>query len=171
MEAASALPVLTVLVIAGVSVISGPLGPVDLTTASDCDEDVFVGDGSATVITESVPTEATISNSAFGAAVWRLDMPPARVAVADVQGRPTVSFRVHLHGLERTVGTTTVLSRCTTGAVALSLPRSTFEPDAVNQERYRGTVTIVYRGTANGTDVERTLERYNVTVTVDGDDG
>jgi hypothetical protein len=168
MDAATALPALAVLVVAVVSVVSGPVGPVDLTTASECSDDVFVGDGNATVTAESVPDEATLSKSAFGAAVWRLQVPPTRVGVADVQGRPTVSFRIHLHELGRTVGTTTVLSRCTTGTVELSLPRSTFEPDAVTEERYRGTVTVVYRGTADGASVERRLVRRNVTVTVTG---
>lgn len=170
MELAGALPVATVALIAVVAVLSGPLGPVDLTTASACSgatgETAFPGDGTATVTLLSAPDRATITRSSFGAAVWRLDLPPATVNVSDVSGRPTVSYRLSIPELGRTVGTTAVLSRCATGAQELALDRSTFEPDRIDDDRYDATLYVVYRGTANGTDVEEQLVARNVTVEV-----
>lgn len=169
MEATSTLPVLAVVVVAVGSVAFGPLGPVELSPATRCSEQVFPGDGNATVTADVVPESGTLSRSAFGAAVWRLEVPSATVKVADVRGRPTVSFRLQLDGLDRAVGTTAVLSRCTTDPVELSLPRTTFDPATITEDRYEGTVTVVYRGTENGTAVERVVARRNVTVGVDGD--
>jgi hypothetical protein len=170
MEPSGVLPVATVALIAVVAVLSGPLGPVDLTTAPTCGEaaaeQAFPGDGNATVTPVSVPDRATITKSSFGAAVWRLDLPPATVNVSDVSGRPTVSYRISVPELGRTVGTTAVLSRCTTGERRLALDRSTFEPERIDADRYDATLYVVYRGTANGTDVEETLVARNVTVEV-----
>jgi len=170
MELSGVVPVATVAFIAVVAVISGPLGPVDLTTAPTCsgatDETAFPGTGNATVTPVSVPDDATITKSSFGAAVWRLDLSPATVNVSDVSGRPTVSYRIAIPELGRTVGTTAVLSRCTTGTQRLALDRSTFEPDRIDDDRYDATLYVVYRGTKNGTDVEETLVARNVTVEV-----
>lgn len=170
MELAGVLPATTLAVIAVVALLSGPVGPLDLTTAPTCGEatgeGAFPGTGNATVTPVSVPDRATISKSSFGAAVWRLEVPPATVNVSDVSGRPTVSYRIGIPELGRTVGTTAVLNRCTTGEQRLALDRSTFEPDRIDADRYDATIYVVYRGTANGTDVEETLVVKNVTVEV-----
>lgn len=166
MDAASALPSLTLAAIAVVAVLSGPVGPLDLTAADDCDEAIFPGEGNATVAVTDLPDRATLSESEFGAEVWRLDVPAATVNVSDVVGRPTVSYRLSIRDLGRTVGTTTVLSRCSTGMVRVAIDRSTFEPDRIENENYDGTLYVVYRGSENGTDVERTLVERNVTVEV-----
>lgn len=170
MELASVLPATTLAVIAVVALLSGPVGPLDLTTEPGCGEapgeQSFPGTGNASVTPVSVPDRATISKSSFGAAVWRLKLPPATVNASDVSGRPTVSYRIGIPELGRTVGTTAVLSRCTTGEQRLALDRSTFEPDRIDADRYDATIYLVYRGTSNGTDVEETLVAKNITVEV-----
>jgi len=166
MELAGAAPVVTVAVIAVVAVLSGPLGPVDLTTSPECGTEAFPGEGTASVTVDSLPEDATITRSSFGADVWRLELPPATVNVSDVSGRPTVSYRIGIPELGRTVGTTAVLSRCTTGEQRLALDRSTFDPDRIDEDQYDATLYVVYRGTEDGTDVEETLAARNVTVEV-----
>ena len=167
MDVASALPSVVVAVIAVTAVISGPLVPVDLTPdTTTCDEDVFPEQGNATVTVRSVPDRVTLSRSEFGADVWRLDIPPARVNVTDIEGRPTVSYRIQIPELGRTAGVRAVLSHCTTGRVPLRIDPATFQPGAVHNETYDATLFVTYRGIENGTKIERTLAERNVTVVV-----
>ena len=114
----------------------------------------------------SLPDRATLSRSEFGADVWRLDIPPARVNVTDIEGRPTVSYRIQIPELGRTAGIRTVFSHCTTGRVPLRIDQPTFQPETVDNETYDATLFVTYRGTENGTKVERTLAERNVTVVV-----
>ena len=167
MDVANALPSVVVAVVAVTAVVSGPLVSVDLTPdPTTCDEDVRPERGNATVTVHSLPDRATLSRSEFGADVWRLDIPPARVNVTDIERRPTVSYRIQIPELGRTAGVRTVFSHCTTGRVPLRIDQPTFQPETVDNETYDATLFVTYRGTENGTKVERTLAERNVTVVV-----
>ena len=167
MELAGILPSAVVIVVVATTVLSGPLGPVDLTTdPTTCAENVFPEQRNATVDPRTVPERATLTRSDFVADVWRLTVPAATVNVSDVSGRPTVSYRLQVPELGRTVGTRVVLSHCTSGRVPLRIDEATLPPEAVEEEQYDATAFVVYRGTENGTKVERTLVTRNATVEV-----
>ncbi|MDZ7746909.1 MAG: hypothetical protein U5K28_10530 [Halobacteriales archaeon] len=165
MEIARAAPVAVVAVIALTALVSGPATPLDLTPESaSCGDDVRQQVGNATVEVRSLPDRATLSQTDYGARVWTLSVPPAVVNVSDVQGRPAVSYRIFIPELGRQVGSRTVVSHCTTGRLSLTVGKSTFAPDEVNPGEYNATVSVVYRGTDAGQQIERTLAERTITV-------
>lgn len=167
MDPVESLPTLSVGVIVIVAVLSGPFGVLDLTTAdAPCDEDVFPGTGNATVDVADAPDTATLTKSRFGAEVYRFEVPPTTVNVSDVRGRPTLSYRIRIPGLNTEFGSTTILSSCTTGQRPLTMDAVTFEPDRMQNDSYDARLFIVYRGTNDGHKVERELLAKNVTVEV-----
>ncbi len=144
MDAAGVLPHATLALIAITAVLSGPVGPLDLTAEpTSCSADVPLGTGNATITPVTIPEEATVTKSEFGAEVYRLDVPDAAVNVSTLQGRPLVVYRIQLSELGRTIGTTTVLSDCTTGTRTLSIDTATFEPNRVTEQEYNATLSIV----------------------------
>lgn len=167
MDAARTLPVLSIGLISVVALLSGPFGLVDLTHEQNpCNEDVFPGEGNASVDVGDAPDTATLTESRFGAKVYRLNVPPARMHISDVDGRPTLSYKVRIPKLSTELGSTTILSTCTTGERALSIQEVSFQPDIIQQERYNATLFVVYRGTEQGEDIERELLSKNVRIEV-----
>lgn len=167
MDPIQSLPALSVGAIILVAVVSGPFGVVDLTPPpSPCNEDVFPGYGNATVEVENHPNSATLSKSRFGTEVYRLEVPPATVNVTDVRGRPTLSYRIRILGLNTELGSTTILSSCRTGQQQLTMDSVTFRPDQVQNDSYDARLFVVYRATEDGEKVERELLVKNVTVEV-----
>lgn len=167
MDHVQSLPALTLGVIVIVAILSGPVGVLDLTTAdAPCGKDVFPGHGNATVDVTDTPNTATLTKSRFGAEVYRLEVPPATVNVTDVRGRPTLSYRIRIPGLNTELGSTIILSSCTTGQRRLSIDPVTFEPDRIENDSYDARLFVVYRGTEDGENVERELLARNVTVEV-----
>ncbi|PSP39493.1 hypothetical protein BRC71_02710 [Halobacteriales archaeon QH_7_65_31] len=165
MDLTRVAPVALVAVIAVTALVSGPATPVDLTPdGSACDGHVRSQVGNATTEIRSLPDSATLTQADYGARVWTLAVPPAVVTVSDVRGRPTLSYRIFIPELGRQVGSRAVVSRCTAGRLSLTVGESTFSPDEVRPGEYNATVSVVYRGTDAGRQVERTLARRNVTV-------
>ena len=168
MDIARAAPLAVVAVIALTALVSGPATPLDLTPDTNpCDGDVRAQVGNATVEVRSLPERATLTQAGYGARVWSLSVPQAVVNVSDVDGRPALSYRIFIPDLGRQVGSRTVVSRCTTGQLSLAVGDSTFDPDAVRPGAYNATVSVVYRGTDAGGQVERTLAERTITVVVE----
>lgn len=160
------LPVVSALFIVTTAVLAGPvLGIPGESTESACSTDVFPGYGNASVSVTQFPETAAIEQSRFGAAVWRLNVPDAQVNATDVEGRPTVAYKIILHDLRQTTGSSVTLSHCRTTA-DLSITDSTFAPDEITKESYNATLKIIYRGTENGEKVETDLATKNITVEV-----
>ena len=167
MDVAGVLPYAALALIAITAVLTGPIGPLDLPTdPTTCDSDIPLGTGNATITPASVPDEATLTESEFGAEVYRLDVPDASVNISGIQGRPLVVYKVHIASLGRTIGTSTMLSHCTTGQRNLSIDTATFEPDQITKPKYNATIKIVYRGSENGTKIAETLVTRNISVEV-----
>ncbi|RNJ27066.1 hypothetical protein [Halosegnis longus] len=165
MDIARTAPVAVVAVVALTALVSGPTTPLDFTPNSlPCDSDVRSQVGNATVDVRSLPDRATLTQTEYGARVWTLSVPPAVVNVSDVQGRPAVSYRIFIPELGRQVGSRTVVSSCTTGRISLTVGESTFPPDEVAPGEYNATVSVIYRGTDAGQQVERTLAERTITV-------
>lgn len=167
MDAVDSLPALSIGIIAVVAVISGPFGVVDLTPAHEnCAGDVFPGDGNASVAVERAPTTGTLSQARFGASAYHLTVPPATVTVSDVAGRSTLTYKIRILDLSTELGSTTVLSPCTTGDHQLVIPDASFREEEIRQDSYDATLFVIYRGTEGGAEVDRQLLARNVTVEV-----
>lgn len=168
MDVLKSLPALSIGLITVVALLSGPFGVVDLTPAQNpCSEQVFPGNGNASVDVRRVPETGTLSKSRFGAEVYRLNVPSAGVNVSDVDGRPTLSYRIRIPELSTELGSTTILSSCTSGERALTIQEATFQPDEIQNQSYDATLFVVYRGTEQAKKVERELVTKNITVEVE----
>lgn len=146
---------------------SGPLMPVDFTTAeSPCPGGALASEGSATVRPISVPKAATLTRSDFGAAVWRLRVPDATVRATDVDGCVRLTYELSVDSL----GITSVSTETVHGESAeqrrLSLPTPSLRPGRVSEAQYDAEVRLIYHGMDNGTAVERTLATRTITVDV-----
>lgn len=160
------LPAVAVLVILSGAVLSGPaFGIPGDVPKQGCTADAFPGNGNASAAVTRLPASAVIEQSNYGAEIWRLHVPNAHVDVTDISGRPTVAYKINLHELTRTTGSSTILSRCH-NTTEVNIPESTFEPNEITEDSYNATLTVTYRGTSNGTNVEEILATRNITVEV-----
>jgi hypothetical protein len=131
----------TVAVIGVVLLASGPLvGAVDLTPER---RDQTVGDGTAAAALTSNPTDGLrIDRGRFGTNVSYLRIPPIRVDVRDVTGRPRLLAKLRVPALGFDRSATRVLSSDTAGPVVLRLSPRAFTPDRIANDTYRGRLTV-----------------------------
>ncbi|WP_135820130.1 hypothetical protein [Halostella litorea] len=147
---------------------SGPLVPVDLTTADGtCEGGALAAGGSATVERATVADSAALTRSSFGADVYRLEVPAAEVTATDVRGCVRFTYEIRVAGLGVRSFSVATVSADSNGEARISIPKSSFAPDRITEDEYAAEVRLIYRGTENGAAVERTVASRNVTVEVD----
>lgn len=160
------LPAISVLMIVIGGVIAGPvLGIPGSPGPDDCTIDSFPGQGSAEIMVQQLPESAVLEQARFGADVWRLKVPSTQVNISDIQGRPTVAYKIIIHELKTTTGSSTILSRCHE-TTKLTIPTNSFEPGKIDRESYNATLIVIYRGLDDDSKVERELASKNITVEV-----
>lgn len=159
MDRSRALALLSVGVVLGVTVASGPVvGVVDLTTPR-LDTDA-IGQGTATVDAVDAPETARFDR-AVQSESYVLRIPDARIHIADIEGGPVVSYTLSIPEMGYSRTTTHFLDGTEEGWVTLSVEPATLGPDMVTQSSYDGELSIVLRG-----DEERVLLERNVTAEV-----
>ncbi|WP_018258128.1 hypothetical protein [Halomicrobium katesii] len=142
------------------TLVSGPLvGAVDLT--SDAETPAY-GVGSVTVESASLPERATLTAGRFGAGEYRLQVPDAAVAIAAVEGRPLLVYKLEIDERGYSRSTTHFLSTENVGSYAASMSDDTFAPDTVNQTAYDGRLALVVRANDSG----RVVAERSITVEV-----
>lgn len=155
----------TVAVVVAVAVASGPLvGAVDLTherTDGGTGPEGSLGQGSVDVTVESLPGEATLDRSEYGAAAYTLRVPDARVVLSNVTGQPMVVYKLKIPAMGYTSGTVHFVTAEHEGAFTLELERDSLAPDGIDRDRYEGTLTVLVRA-----DGERIVAREPITVVV-----
>jgi len=155
-------------VIAATVLASGPLVPVDLTTVDEpCEGGALAADGSATVERATVADSATLRKSDFGAAVYRLAVPDARVTTADVDGCVRFTYEISVAELGVTSFSVATVAADSADDTRVPIPEASFGPDRITEDRYDAEVRLVYHGTEDGSSVERTVASRNVTVEVE----
>jgi hypothetical protein len=160
MTRSRALAAVSVSVILGVTLLSGPLvGVIDLTQPRV--DTVGLGQGSATVDDVEAPSTARLERG-FQSDSYYLEVPDARIHVASITGRPTVSYKLALPAMNYSRGTTHFLSADDTGWVAVSIEQDTFRDDQVTASSYAGNLSLVLRYN----DTERVLYDRPVAVEV-----
>lgn len=158
MRSDRAVVAVTVALLIGVTVASGPLVGLSLT-----DERTFApGSGTANVTVETAPDTATLTRTNYGSGPYTLRLDPARIRVSAVSGQPTVAYELAVDGLNHTRTSVTFLDESYEGRYDLAFAPSTISPDRVDGERYDGTVRVyVYDERSDRLLVER-----NITVEV-----
>ena len=152
---------LTVGVILFVLLISGPaVGLVDLTPEQRNPDSL--GDGTADVTMASDPTsDLRIDEGRFGTGVYYLRMPPAVVDVSSVTGRPQLTYKVSVPGLDYTDSTSQMLD--STGRTTVHLDDRAFAPKSLTNDSYRAEVVV----RVQSFEMDTVVYQRNVTVTVE----
>lgn len=155
MDASSTVTVLSVAVVLGTLVVTGPLvgGPQTGPTESG------LGEGTATVESVRLTDSPSFSPGRFGTGVVYLRVPDAAVEFASATDRSRLVYRVAVPalGFDR-VGTAAVEPGTTHRRVGTS--DRAFAPETLDRDRYRVNVTVRVQSFA----VDRTVFRRNVTV-------
>jgi hypothetical protein len=143
MDRSRLLVAVSVTVIFGVTLVSGPVvGAVDLTTPRI---DGAVGQGNMTVSSVDAPDTGRIDRGLQSESYY-LKVPDARLSVASIEGKPVVTYAISIPGLNYTRSTAHFLSAEDDGKVALSLAKDTLSDQRVNELSYEGTLSVVLRG-------------------------
>jgi hypothetical protein len=162
MERSRAAVYATAAVILLVTVASGPLvGAV--TVPKGGVSGPAPGTGSATVSVVSMPDRATLEPGQYGTDVYYLKVPDAAVDVSAVTGRPVLTYSLSVPEL-KSRSSVFFLRPGEQGRTELSMDRLSFDPGAVDRERYTGELRLVLRGSGG----ETTLYREPVVVEVTG---
>lgn len=169
MEDADYAPLVTALLIVVVALLAGPVFgiPSDASRPGGCEAAGPIGSGNASVTVTELPDSAVMERMAFSSEVYELRVGDAHLNVSDVRGRPTVAYKLRLerNSSSLAIGRTAILSRCDT-VNSIQIQDSAIEPDSDPPASYNATLTVTYRGSQAGEDVETVLEEKTITVEV-----
>ncbi|WP_254831667.1 hypothetical protein [Haloglomus salinum] len=146
----------------GIALAAGPYGA-DIRSLASSDERAAyaTGDMDATVL--DTPETARLDRyTENGTDRYRLVVPDATVDVANVSGRPVLTYKLRIDGVGHTRGTAHVLSAAQEGPFRTGLEPSTLAADRVTNGSYAADLSLVVRSD-RGT---RRLHASNVTVRV-----
>jgi len=146
-----------------VLLVSGPVvGLVDLTPEQRSPDSL--GGGTANVSMVSDPAaDLRLDRGRFGTGVYYLRVPPAVVDITAIDGRPQLTYKVSVPGLDYTDSTSQVLDDTATGRTTVHLSDRAFEPGALGTQSYR--VEVIVR--VQSFEMDDVVYRRNATVTVD----
>lgn len=153
---------LTIGVMLFVLVISGPaVGLVDLTPEQRGPDGL--GGGTADVTMASDPAaDLRINEGRFGTGVYYLRLSPAVVDVSFVDGRPQLTYKVSVPGLDYSDSTSQMLDN--EGRTKVHLSDRAFAPKTIKNDSYRAEILV----RVQSFEMDDVVYRRNVTVTVDG---
>lgn len=156
----------TVALIAGTALVSGPLvGAVDFT--HERAGTFSPGSGSADLAVLSTPDRARLDRGSFGAGAYYLQVPDAEVRVEAVTGQPILAYKIRIPDLGYTRSTVHFLDAETQGRLTVSIEKDALAPEEIDRDSYSGEIVVLVR-TDGGEDV---LYRGPVTVAVTGKNG
>jgi len=157
MDASRTVTLLSVAVVLGTLVVTGPLvGETDAGRAPS-----ELGEGTATVERVQLTDSPSFSPGRFGTGVVYLRVPDVAVEFASTTGRSRLVYRVAVPALDfDRVGTAAVDPGTTHRRVGMS--DRAFDPDSLDRDRYRVNVTVRVQSFS----VDRTVFQRNLTVEV-----
>jgi hypothetical protein len=147
------------------SLLSGPLiGAADLTPAPEIDDSFGPGQGSMNVTVHSVPDQARLVESDFGAGAYFLRMDSADVTLSNVRGQPILVYKLRISGLIFVSSRNTFVTEADEGRMSVPFAEDTVQRERMNESVQEYPAEIVVGVLAN--DEERVVHRTNVTVEV-----
>jgi len=142
-----------VVCILGLTLATGPAGPLEIGTESGFEDP---GSGTATVEVVSEPGGVAFERSESGQDVLHLSVPTATVAVSNVTGNPLLSYQIALDETGFATDRITPLGRSGDGEFDLEIDRRTFrEREVANVTEAELTLTL--RGDEQVTLFERVV--------------
>ena len=142
-----------------VTVSTGPLGPLDVSTQRFGGE--APGTGNVTVTSVSIAGQPTLEPGRQGGDVYYLRVPDAEVEIPDLTGNPSLTYSLDIEAFAYSRSSVHFLGPAGPGTRGISLARDTFEADRIDRDAYPARLELVLRGN----DTERTV--YNETTTVE----
>jgi hypothetical protein len=156
---------LTVAVVLVTSLISGPLvGAADLSPAPGVDDSFGPGQGSMNVTVHSVPDEARLVESDFGAGAYFLRMDSADVTLSEIRGQPILVYKLRVYDLVFVSSRNTFVMEADEGRMSIPFAEDTVQRERVDDDVEEYPAEIVVGVLANGE--ERVVQRTNITVQV-----
>ena len=150
----------TVGIILAVTVVSGPLVGVSLTSEQSFDP----GSGSVDATVVSAPDTATLKQGSHGAGVYYLRADPVDLEVTNVSGQPSIIYELYLPEQGYTASSLTFIDDEATGEVAVEFDPVTMEADRVDADAYDAVLRVL----VNDDRGERPVLERDVTVEVVG---
>lgn len=146
----------------GVALAAGPYGA-DIRSLAAEDESDGYATGSVDETIIDTPDTARLDRiEQNGTTQYRLLVPAATVGVANVSGRPALTYKLQIDAIGHTRATAHVLSAAQEGRFRATLDASEIAADRVQNDSYAGDLTIIVRSD-RGT---RFVHRSTVTVRV-----
>jgi hypothetical protein len=165
MQAGRLAATLAVGVVLATSLLSGPLvGAADLSSAPEIDNSFGPGQGSMNVTVHTVPDEARLVKSDFGAGAYFLRMSPADVTVSEIRGQPILVYKLRISGLVFVSSRNTFVTEADEGRMTVPFAEDTVQRERVNPDVEEYPAEIVIGVLVNGE--EQVVQRTNVTVEV-----
>jgi hypothetical protein len=144
----------------GIALAAGPYGADIRSLTAGEDQAAYATGGLDATVLETPETVQLDRYTENGTARYRLLVPPATVGVANVSGRPVLTYKLRIGGIGHTRGTAHVLSEAQEGEFRTTLDASTLAAERIENDSYAGDLTLVVRS-------ERGAQRiHEKTVTV-----
>lgn len=140
--------------IVGLTLATGPVGPIDIGTDSGGLEDP--GTGSATVEVVSAPDEIALEPSNDGQELLHLSVPSTTISVSNVTGNPILTYTMNLDEIGLSTDTLRFLGQTEKREFELTKDRRTFQPHEV-QNLTEAELSVTLRGENLKTVFERTI--------------
>lgn len=147
----------TVVLIVGVTIASGPLVGLSLTTDA---EEFEPGNGTINATVVSIPESATLEVAKYGVEGYYLRAESAELQIHDITGRPTVAYDIVIHELGYTRSSIVFLDSSFTGFYQLGFESTKLAADRITQDEYHATIRVVH------TDEERILDETDIQIEV-----
>lgn len=142
-----------VVCIVGLTLATGPLGPLDIGTGGSVENP---GTGSATVEVVSEPGAVELVPSDDGQDLLYLSVPTTTVRLSNVTGNPALSYGLSLENSGLSIEALRFPSETGEGELELGIDRRTYQPRAV--ENVTGAeLSVTLRGENETTVFERTV--------------
>lgn len=126
----------TVLLLVGLAVAAGPLVGLPILDTESAEP----GTGSMTATVEGSPERGTLEAKNYGDGGYSLRGPPIVVTLADLSGRPYLTYTLSVPGLNHSTTSLTAFEEA--GRHRLTMSPSTLAADRVDQDAYNGTLTV-----------------------------
>jgi hypothetical protein len=142
-----------VVCIVGLTLATGPLGPLDIGTGNNSPN---LGSGTATVEVVSEPGVVELVPSDDGQNLLHLSAPTTTVRVSNVTGNPALSYRIRFADTGRSTEALQFLAETGEGNLGLTIDRRSYQPRAV-ENATEAQLSVTLRGENQTTVFERTV--------------
>lgn len=150
----------TALVLIGLSLASGPLIGLSLTTEQESDFNPSTGSFEASVV--ETPDIVIVKQARYGADVSHIHAPPVELYISNITGQPSVTYKLIYNDIGYSTSTVWFLNPSMSGGYDLKFASKTVASDRFDKNTYHGKLEVVVRDNTG----EWTLVETDITMKV-----